>query len=116
MTLIKEQLEADLREAQAELQALEKRLADRPELGMGKADGGAYLWEMALARKERVGTRIDDLKRALREVRDGTYGRCKGCGAQIDPERLEILSTTSLCVACAREESASLASTPGVRV
>ncbi|MFQ5854686.1 MAG: TraR/DksA C4-type zinc finger protein [Anaerolineae bacterium] len=38
-------------------------------------------------------------------MREGTYGRCDRCGAQIDPERLEILPATTLCAACARAQA-----------
>jgi RNA polymerase-binding transcription factor DksA len=115
MTSVRERLEAGLHEAEEELQELQKQLDDRPELGLGEGGAGAYSWEMALARRERVIARMAALRRALTKVRNGTYGRCEGCGARIDPERLEILPTTSLCAACARAADTSLTSTPGAR-
>jgi DnaK suppressor protein len=115
VTSTRKQLEADLREAERELQGLEKRLNQRPDIGLGQGSTGAYSWEMALARKGRVVSRIEALQEALVRVREGTYGRCERCGGQIDPERLEILPTTSLCAACARADGAEPTSAPGTR-
>jgi RNA polymerase-binding transcription factor DksA len=113
VTSTRKQLEADLREAERELQKLEKRLNHRPDIGLGQGSTGAYSWEMALARKGRVVSRIEALQEALVRVHAGTYGRCERCGTQIDPERLEILPTTSLCAACARADGAQPTSAPG---
>lgn len=111
MTLRRKQLEAELQEAEEELQELKRRLDDKPEFGLGEGNSGTYSWEMALARKERVMTRIEALREALTKVDEGSYGRCERCGSQIDPERLEILPATALCVDCAREENATPGST-----
>lgn len=37
---------------------------------------------------------------ALQRIADGTYGTCETCGAQIPPERLEVLPHARLCVPC----------------
>jgi DnaK suppressor protein len=106
MTSKRKQLEAELQEAEEELQELNRRLDDKPEFGLGEGTR-AYTWEMTLARKERVKARIEALEEALAKVDEGSYGRCERCGAQIDPERLEILPATTLCVDCAQAESAA---------
>ena len=95
-------LEAELQEAEKELQELDQRLNDRPEFGSGAGSAGAQSWEMSLARKESVIVQVEALREALTKVHEGTYGRCEECGAQIDPERLEILPATTLCAVCAR--------------
>ena len=110
MTSIRRQLEAELQETEEELRELNHRLEDKPEFGLGEGNAGAYSWEMALARKERVMIRIETLQEALTKVDEGSYGRCERCGAEIDPERLEILPATALCVDCAQVESAKNAS------
>jgi RNA polymerase-binding transcription factor DksA len=111
MTSRRKQLEAELQEAEEELQELNRRLDDKPEFGLGEGSTGAYSWEMALVRKETVMTHIEALQEALAKINEGSYGRCQRCGAQIDPERLEILPTTTLCVDCAREANAAPGST-----
>ncbi len=72
MTSRRKQLEAELQEAEEELQELNRRLDDKPEFGLGEGNSGAYSWEMALARKERVMTRIEALQEALTKVNEGS--------------------------------------------
>jgi DnaK suppressor protein len=62
---------------------------------------------MALNRKERATQQQEELRQALERIEAGNYGVCQQCGQPINPERLEILPATSLCVACsaAVEES-----------
>ena len=101
MSSVKERLEADLREAVETQAQLEEQLAQKPEFGMGGDSTGMVSWEMTLARKERVAAEIEALQAAIERVEQGTYGRCDQCGASIDPERLEVLPTTTLCANCA---------------
>jgi DnaK suppressor protein len=44
---------------------------------------------------------LADVKRALAKLEEENYGSCDTCGADISPERLEILPWAVLCVACA---------------
>jgi DnaK suppressor protein len=116
MTSTRKQLEAELQEAKEELQKLNQQLDDKPEFGLGEGNSGTYSWEMTLARRERVRTRIEALQEAMSKVGEGSYGLCERCGATIDPERLEILPTATLCAACARAESETPNSTPSASV
>ncbi|MBP7005962.1 TraR/DksA C4-type zinc finger protein [Patescibacteria group bacterium] len=43
---------------------------------------------------------LDDSKRALEAIENGTYGFCKYCGKSIDPKRLEARPTSSACITC----------------
>ncbi len=43
---------------------------------------------------------IDQIKGALRRLRDGTYGRCISCGEEIDPRRLVAMPATAACISC----------------
>ncbi|MEN2998558.1 MAG: TraR/DksA C4-type zinc finger protein [Brevinematia bacterium] len=47
---------------------------------------------------------IDKINDALRRIEDGTYGKCKLCGAEIEIERLEALPYTDICSACAKKQ------------
>jgi RNA polymerase-binding transcription factor DksA len=116
MTSVRERLEGALREAEREIQELDERLDNKPKFGFGEGSAETYSWEMTLARRERVSARIEALREALVRVRTGIYGRCRRCGVQIDPERLDVLPATSLCVACARAVSAATTPAPGVQV
>ncbi len=44
---------------------------------------------------------IDD---ALKRIDDGSYGRCRLCGGEIAPERLEARPWTDLCIDDARRQ------------
>ena len=54
---------------------------------------------------ERMGTggqaEIRMIQGALQRIEDGEYGICAGCGAEILPERLDVLPYTPLCGICA---------------
>lgn len=51
-------------------------------------------------------TKLQDVRRALQKLDEGTYGTCDSCGRPIEPERLEAIAWAVLCVACARSRSA----------
>lgn len=49
---------------------------------------------------------MDSLKRvrkAMKRVDDGTYGKCNKCGEMIDTDRLGIDPTAELCMNCAKK-------------
>ena len=106
MTGGRKRLEEELRLARQELQELEGRLLQRPELELGEGSAGVDLWEMALARKKRLVGRVEGLERALDRTSEGAYGRCQRCGKVISPERLDALPATPLCAECALAERA----------
>ena len=43
---------------------------------------------------------LDKINDALRAINDGTYGKCKACGKDIDKERLEFLPYAVNCIKC----------------
>lgn len=47
---------------------------------------------------------LDQVGRALSKIEDGTYGKCAGCGKNIEAARLKALPHASLCIACKRAE------------
>ncbi len=56
---------------------------------------------------DRVSALVDQLREqlsaidgALSRIADGTYGFCTHCGAMIDTDRLAIVPTATLCLAC----------------
>lgn len=48
---------------------------------------------------------IDKIQGALGRIDDGSYGRCEVCGQPIEPERLDALPYTTLCLADARRRA-----------
>lgn len=72
--------------------------------------------EMAVEREdeemlEALGTagqaEIENIRRALDRLNDGTYGSCEKCGADIAADRLEAVPYALLCYACASGKSAA---------
>lgn len=43
---------------------------------------------------------LRDVNKALKSIKDGSYGICKYCGKTIDERRLTIRPTSSSCVEC----------------
>ncbi len=54
------------------------------------------------------------LEEALRNLRQGTYGVCTGCGARIHRERLEALPEATRCLPCQEIEEAASKVSPSV--
>ena len=48
--------------------------------------------------------RLKEIRRALQRLEEGVYGVCERCGRPINPERLEILPWSTLCVKCKNYE------------
>lgn len=108
-TTIRQRLQDSLRAAQEELSQIEDRLRDKGDYGPGTGDPLVVRWELNLARRERVESRIADLEHALERLEEGSYGICESCGKPIDLERLEALPQTELCIECARKADSSVA-------
>lgn len=46
-----------------------------------------------------------NIKRALKKIDDGSYGRCEISGEAIEPERLDVLPTARTCIAHKDDEA-----------
>lgn len=57
--------------------------------------------ETNLGLLEIEGSTLAEVNEALRRTRDGTFGRCQGCGREITRSRLDALPYTRYCVDCA---------------
>ena len=58
--------------------------------------------DMNLKNNEKAG--IQEVKVALERIENGTYGDCMTCGKKIDEDRLEVLPSSVICMACEKEE------------
>jgi len=50
---------------------------------------------------------LAQIERALRRLKEGTYGKCEACAGKIPVGRLNILPYTTVCVKCQRELEAN---------
>lgn len=96
-------LHSELAEAREKLARLERKLENRPDFGLGEGSPDIYEWEMNLALRERAVAKVASIEDALESLHEGSYGICERCEEQIEPERLEILPNSSLCVKCAQK-------------
>ncbi|MGI8707956.1 MAG: TraR/DksA family transcriptional regulator [Actinomycetota bacterium] len=106
MTPAAEDIATSLEDKRVKLEA-ELALMSAPPESAGGISFGKRVGEgtsMAIERIEQVALHDDmqvllkDVERALAKLDEGTYGECDVCGAEIPPERLEILPWAVLCV------------------
>ena len=64
------------------------------------ADSGTETFEIEAARSlsASFAWELIEVDAALARLEAGTYGRCERCGTLIDPERLDVVPATRLCV------------------
>lgn len=56
-----------------------------------------------LAKEEILEKHLRDIETALERIKDGSYGKCKYCGVNINPKRLKARPTASSCIHCKTE-------------
>jgi DnaK suppressor protein len=95
-------LEQELARAIEELAIINQKLEEKGDFGLGQGASTVYEWEMNLALRESAEAKIQSIQMALERLDQGGYGFCEVCGQPIDPDRLEILPHTTLCVQCAQ--------------
>lgn len=93
-------LEAVLEQAEAE---------GSGNLGYGNhmADDATEAFEQAkdLALRQHTEQLLAQVTDALDRFRQGTYGLCEHCGAEIDPARLEALPYARTCLHCQQRQT-----------
>jgi RNA polymerase-binding transcription factor len=48
---------------------------------------------------------LKEIERSLKQMVEGTYGVCEGCGEEISPNRLKAIPWTRYCLACQEQRS-----------
>jgi len=107
---IKKVLLRQEKEIEKEIKAIEK---DDPVKGDGLAESSepgtdSWMADMhgrALVLGQSLHTILANTKKSLANLRSGKYGKCENCGKQIEPERLEVIPTATLCLSCSRKKS-----------
>ncbi len=59
-----------------------------------------YVRELEWQQREHLRARLRDLCEAEDRLRDGVYGRCRKCAAEIDRRRLAADPAAALCMIC----------------
>ena len=78
--------------------------ADSSDRAVEMEDDASLEAQAALVTRE-----IASVERALLRIEHGTYGSCARCGENIPIARLEARPEAALCIACARQETRSVA-------
>ena len=112
-----EQLEKQKTRLQEELDLLSKELssigqknpqnlndweATQPDMNVVNADENEVAdtieeYEDNTAILKQLETRFNEVKNALKQIEDGTYGICKVCSKEIEPARLEANPAAQTC-------------------
>jgi len=95
-------LVAERAEVLQEVEGLRARLETKGDYSLGAGDPMIYQWELNLALLERAQQHLAEIEAALEQLDMGIYGRCERCGKPIEPERLAVLSHTTVCSQCAQ--------------
>lgn len=82
-----------------DLQTNQEDLMDEADLASSDIEQGM---KMRMANRENF--KVKRLHKALDKIRDGTYGECEGCSADIGFARLSARTIAELCIACKEEE------------
>lgn len=75
------------------------------DLETSPEEGDPDIWE-----REKIASlirslenKLAEINRALRMTERGDYGLCERCGQAIDPARLKVMPTATLCLKCKQE-------------
>ena len=93
---------AERAEVVQELETLRGRLETKGDYELGEGDPMIYQWELNLVMHDRAQQHLAEIEEALQQLDMGIYGLCEKCGRPIEPERLAVLSHTTVCSQCAQ--------------
>ena len=99
-----EVLVQELAKLRAQVFALEARLEDKPDYGLGTGAAGVTRWELNRVILQRLKERAERLEQALTQATEGAYGICTECGNAIHPDRMAVLPGAKKCIRCAQAE------------
>lgn len=97
-------LEQERDETLAEIQRLQNFLVIDLDEADDDTDPDMAEREKTLALIQTLERKVESINHALISAQKGKYGICESCGNPIEPERLEILPHTTLCVKCKQKQ------------
>lgn len=88
----------------AEIKHQEVLAQDHPTTGNHMADDATEVSEQtkALALRHHLECMLKEVERAIVRAGKGTYGICERCKNPIPEERLKVVPSATLCIACAK--------------
>lgn len=98
---IKKSLEERLRVLSARVEEIEGNLRSKPNPDFEERAIETEGDEVLEGLEDSALSEITQIQVALSQIKEGTYGECQQCGADIGEKRLEAVPYTSLCISCA---------------
>lgn len=97
-----EKQKASLTEEKTRIEEKIKKLKKYPDYGSDEEDNLQEIadYESNLSIDEQLEFLLGKIKRALKSIDDGSYGKCASCKKIIEEGRLEIMPYAELCVTC----------------
>lgn len=78
------------------------RLTDNAAKDMEATEEDSH--DRSAAMVDQLTQKVTDIDAALGRISDGSYGTCTNCGNPIEQERLAIMPTATLCLACEQQK------------
>ncbi|KKP88001.1 MAG: hypothetical protein UR93_C0025G0007 [Berkelbacteria bacterium GW2011_GWA2_35_9] len=96
------QLEKDIKTKLGQTEKLLDKVKKFPDYGISEDDNILEIEEYneSLGLQKNLLRGRKELKRALKAIKRNRYGTCESCKTSINPERLKIYPTATLCVKC----------------
>ncbi|TSC93426.1 MAG: DnaK suppressor protein [Candidatus Berkelbacteria bacterium Licking1014_7] len=100
-------LEKKLLGAQKAYEKILIKIKKYPDYGIGEEDNVQEIeeFEESLGLRKNIEKALKEVGRAIRQIKKGKYGICLSCKKEINPKRLEIYPSATLCVACKSERA-----------
>jgi len=93
-------VEDDIKSLEDDDPVMENALAEASEPGTDSWLADTH--SRVVAVKQSLIDMLYRTKDALVRIKTGNFGKCENCGKQIEPERLEVMPTATLCIACSK--------------
>ena len=100
---IRSRLEKERQETQENIERLREGLTYDLETSPEEGDPDVWEREKTVSLVRSLENKLAEIERALRMTHRGDYGLCERCGQPIDPARLKVMPTATLCLKCKQE-------------
>lgn len=99
----RERLQKERNETLANVKRLREGMTYDLEISPEEGDPDVWEREKTASLLRSMENKLAEIDRALRMTQRGDYGLCERCGEPIDPARLRVMPTATLCLKCRQE-------------
>jgi RNA polymerase-binding protein DksA len=105
----RERLQKEREETLVKMDRLRESMTYDLETSPEEGDPDVWEREKTASLVRSLENKLSEIDRALRMTQRGDYGLCERCGQPIDPARLKVMPTATLCLKCRQEMERSAA-------